>query len=61
MNVPSWLRDIFDRFNAKIEPHSELEIAESLSTERSKLGDLIEEDWNGFIVQRLLFEEAGGE
>ena len=55
MNVPSWIQDILDRFNAKTEPHSELEIADTLSKERSKHGDLSEEDWKGYIAEYSVF------
>lgn len=55
MNVPSWVQEIVDRFNAKTEPYSELEIAESLSNERPKHGDLSEEDWKGYIAEYSVF------
>jgi hypothetical protein len=55
MNVPPWVQDILDRFNATTEPHSELVIAESLSKERPKHGDLSEEDWKGYIAEYSVF------
>ena len=62
MKVPSWVQGIVDQFNAKTEPHSELEIAESLSNERSKHGDLSEEDWKGYIAEySVFFFGEGGE
>lgn len=55
MNVPSWVQDILDHFNAKPDAHSELEIAEALSKERPKHGDLSEEDWKGYIAEYSVF------
>jgi hypothetical protein len=55
MKVPSWIQEIVDRFNAKTEPHSELEIAESLTNERSKHGEPSEEDWKGYIAEYSVF------
>lgn len=43
------------RFNVKTEPHSELEIAEALSNERSKHGDLTKDDWNAYIAEYNAF------
>lgn len=61
MNVPPWVAEIVDSFNAKAEPHSELDIAESLSKARPKHGDLSEEDWKGYIAEYsvFLFGEGG--
>ena len=62
MNLPSWVQEIIDQFNAKTEPHSELEIAESLSNERRKHGDLCEEDWKGYIAEySVFFFDEGGD
>ncbi len=55
MNVPSWVQVILDNFNGKTDAHSELEIAESLSNERAKHGDLSEEDWKGYIAEYSVF------
>ncbi len=61
MNVPPWVAEIVDSFNAKTGPHSELDIAESLSKERPEHGDLSEEDWKGYIAEYsvFLFGEGG--
>jgi hypothetical protein len=61
MNVPSWAKEILDSFNAKNEPHSELEIAEALSKEQTKHGNLSEEDWKGYIAEysAFFFREGG--
>lgn len=63
MNLPSWVQQIVDQFNAKTEPHSELDIAQSLSNERSKHGDLSEEDWKEYIAEYsvFFFGEGGDE
>ncbi len=55
MNVPSWVQVILDSFNEKTDAHSELEIAESLSNERAKHGDLSEEDWKAYISEYSVF------
>ncbi len=55
MNVPSWVQVILDGFNEKTDAHSELEIAESLSNERAKHGDLSEEDWKAYISEYSVF------
>ncbi len=55
MEIPSWAKQVVDRFDAKTEPHSEIEIAEALSNERAAHGDLSDEDWKGFLAENSAF------
>jgi hypothetical protein len=64
MILPIWVREIVDGYDANVQPHSELEIAEVLSKRRAEFGNLSEEDWKGFIAEYTVFffgEGADGE
>ena len=55
MTIPSWVQEILARFDSKTEPHNEVDIAQALSDERAKLGDLSVEDWNVFLAEHSVF------
>ena len=55
MKIPPWVQQVIDRFDARTEPHSEIEIAEALANERGAHGDLSDEDWKGFLAENSVF------
>jgi hypothetical protein len=55
MTIPEWISAVLAAFDMKIDPHSETEIAEFLQKERSKRGDLEEEEWKAYLAEHSVF------
>lgn len=51
MNLPNWVQEILDRYDASIEPLRETEISQALNVARRAQGDLGEDDWNAFLAE----------
>src|SRR3954452_16162645 len=56
METPQWVTNVIDTFAAQATPYREVEIAEALSAERKKLGDINDEnEWNAFVAEHSAF------
>ena len=55
MKIPEWISEVLAAFDIKTDPHSEIEIAESLQRERSKRGDVEEEEWKAYLAEHSVF------
>jgi hypothetical protein len=55
MTTPKWVQAILERFDSKTEPHDGVDIAQALSGERAKQGDLSAEEWKAFLSECSVF------
>jgi hypothetical protein len=55
MNVPDWVGNVVSGFEARTDPHREAEISDALSAVRKDHGDLLDEDWKGFLAEHSAF------
>jgi hypothetical protein len=55
MTTASWLQQLLEHFDERTDPHNEIDIAQALSDERAKHGDLSEEDWKTFLAEHSAF------
>ncbi|MEO6807298.1 MAG: DUF4209 domain-containing protein [Edaphobacter sp.] len=55
MTTPQWVQAILGRFDSKTESHNGVDIAQALSNERAKHGDLSAEEWKPFLSEHSVF------
>jgi hypothetical protein len=55
MQIPAWVRDTVAAFEARRDPHHEVEVSDALSAARKPQGDLSDDDWRGFRAEMSAF------
>lgn len=55
MILPSWINEILTAFDAKIEPHSEIDVAQALEAARSNQNELPEQDAKVYLAEHSVF------
>lgn len=55
MTTPRWVQAVLERFDSKTESHNGFDIAQALSGERAKQGDLGAEEWKPFVSEYSVF------
>jgi lysyl-tRNA synthetase class 1 len=55
MTLPDWLKEALSHFEQKKEPHNEAQIVDALDSARKPQGDLSDEDFKAYVVERSAF------
>jgi hypothetical protein len=55
MTIPEWVEAIIATFDQETKPHNELTVMEAMDRTRKSKGDLSDEDFKGYLVERSAF------
>ena len=55
MKTPDWVQSVLSSFEDRTRPYLEAEVADALIAARKSQGDLVDEDWKGFVAEWSAF------